>query len=100
MKGCVGLNVPEPLETEEQPLTVLVCDVVLLLECAKFTSPAALLLKSCIPSPANPSFSTVDRDRSSFPWSSLEEDVLRRYGLSLGVDVTDEVVVISDMGSS
>jgi hypothetical protein len=78
MKGCVGLNEPEPLETEEQPLMVLVCDVVLLLECAKFTSPADFVVKSFMPSPANPSFSTVDRDRSSFPWSSLEEDVLRR----------------------
>jgi hypothetical protein len=78
MKGCVGLNVPEPLETEEQPLMVLVCDAVLLLECAKFTSPADFVLKSCMPSPANPSFSTVDRERSSFPWSSLEEEVLRR----------------------
>jgi len=78
INGCVGLNEPDPLETEEQPLTVLVCDVVLLLACAKFTSPAAFVPKSCMPSPASPSFSTVDRDKSSFPWSSLEEEVLRR----------------------
>jgi hypothetical protein len=78
MKGWVGLNDPEPLLTEEHPLTVLVCEVVLLLGCVNVTSPAVFGPRSCIPKPANPSFSFVDRDRSSFPWSSLDPDVLRR----------------------
>jgi hypothetical protein len=78
MKGCVGLKDPEPLDTDEHPLTVLECEVVLLFGFEKETSLAVLAPISCIPKPASPSFSVVDRDRSSFPWSSFELDVLRR----------------------
>jgi hypothetical protein len=78
MKGCVGLNEPDPLEMDEQPLTVLECEVVLLRGCEKETSPADFAPRSCIPKPASPSFSIVDLDRSSFPWSSFDPDVLRR----------------------
>jgi hypothetical protein len=79
MKGCVGLKDPEPFDTDEHPLTVLECEVVLLLGFAeKETSLAVFAPMSCIPKPASPSFSVVDRDRSSFPWSSFELEVLRR----------------------
>lgn len=67
MKGWVGLYDPDPLEMDEQPLTVLECDGFLLLACAKDTSPAVFVPKSCIPRPASPSFSTLDLDRSSLP---------------------------------
>lgn len=43
MKGCVGLKEPEPFETDEQPLTVRECEVVLLLGCVKDTSPAVFV---------------------------------------------------------
>lgn len=55
------------MEAEEQPLTVREWEAVRRLEREKETSLAVLVPKSCIPRPANPSFSTVDVDRSSFP---------------------------------
>ena len=79
MKGWVGLKDPEPLDTDEQPLTVLECEVFLLLGFdEKETSLAVFVPMSCMPKPARPSFSVVDRDKSSFPWSSLVLEVLRR----------------------
>ena len=79
IKGCVGLKDPEPVDTDEQPLTVLECEVVLLLEFdEKETSLAVLAPISCMPKPARPAFSVVDRDKSSFPWSSLVLEDLRR----------------------
>ena len=46
MNEGVGLKDPEPVETDEQPLTVLVCEAFLLLECEKETSPAVFVPKS------------------------------------------------------
>jgi len=47
MNEGVGLKDPEPVEPEEQPLTVLEWpEVVLLLECENETSPAVFVPKS------------------------------------------------------
>lgn len=100
MKGCVGLKEPEPFEADEQPLTVRECDVVLLLGCVNETSPAVFPPWSCIPRPVNASLSIDERDRSSFPWSSFEPEVLRRYGFSRGVDVIGCADTGSIIGSS